>query len=82
VIVLVALLGAPAAAVAQPSKPPRGGVAWIGTRPVVGYIHTHFVEGMRALGWLDGQNVVIDPRFAGNDLGRLPAIMAELVAWT
>jgi putative ABC transport system substrate-binding protein len=37
-------------------------------------------EGLRQAGFIDGQNVTFDYRWAGNDFSRLPALAAELVA--
>jgi putative ABC transport system substrate-binding protein len=39
-----------------------------------------FEEGFRDLGYIQGQNLVLEGRFAGGDLGRLPALAAELSA--
>jgi putative ABC transport system substrate-binding protein len=39
-----------------------------------------FPDGLRQLGYVDGQNIRLDYRFAGNDMARLPALAAELVA--
>jgi putative ABC transport system substrate-binding protein len=39
-----------------------------------------FLAGMRDLGWVDGQNILIEYRDAGGDDSRLPALAAELVA--
>jgi len=38
-----------------------------------------FRQGLRELGWIEGQNIVIDYRFAEGRLDRLPDIAAELV---
>jgi len=38
-----------------------------------------FGPGIRRLGWVPGQNLIIEQRFARGDLGRLPALAAELV---
>ena len=38
-----------------------------------------FFEGLRELGYIEGRNVVIEGRFYGDDVGRLPALVAELV---
>jgi len=75
-----ACLAGPDVIAAQPFTTPRVGIVWIGPRPVVGYIHDHFVQGMRELGWIAGQNVVIEPRFANDKVERLPALFGELVA--
>ena len=39
-----------------------------------------FQEGMRALGYVEGQNVLLDMRSAEGNLERLPNLMQELVA--
>ena len=38
-----------------------------------------FREGLRGFGYIEGQNVEIDYRFAEDDLARLPALVAEVV---
>lgn len=38
-----------------------------------------FVQGLRELGWVEGQNIVIERRFAAGDVGKLKAFAAELV---
>lgn len=38
-----------------------------------------FRQGLRELGWIEGQNIVIDYRFAEGQLDRLPDLAAELV---
>ncbi len=58
--------------------------------PVVGFLNSAssatysfnasaFKEGLRGAGFVEGQNVVIEYRWADNDYGRLPALAAELV---
>ena len=39
-----------------------------------------FGVGIRRLGWVPGQNLILEQRFARGDLGRLPALAAELVS--
>jgi ABC-type uncharacterized transport system substrate-binding protein len=39
-----------------------------------------FWERLRELGWAKGQNLVIEERWAGGRIDRLPALMAEVVA--
>jgi ABC-type uncharacterized transport system substrate-binding protein len=76
------LLAAPLAARAQqaakvyrigllggsPPNSPGGRVAWEG-----------FFQGMRELGYVDGQNILVEGRFYGDFTERLPALAAELV---
>ncbi|MCI4427574.1 MAG: ABC transporter substrate-binding protein [Burkholderiales bacterium] len=38
-----------------------------------------FRRGLRELGWIEGRNVVIEARYANDDLGRLATVAAELV---
>ena len=38
-----------------------------------------FQEGLRKLGWVSGQQIEIDYRYAGNDLNKLSVFAAELV---
>src|SRR5262245_43182805 len=58
--------------------------------PVVGFLNSAssatysfnahaFREGLREAGFVEGQNVVIDYRWADNDYGRLPALATDLV---
>ena len=44
------------------------------------YRRKPFLEGLRDRGWVEGQNVTIERRFAAGQADRLPAIAAELVA--
>ena len=36
-------------------------------------------QALGDLGWTDGRNVRMDPRFAGNDINRIQALAQELV---
>jgi ABC-type uncharacterized transport system substrate-binding protein len=58
--------------------------------PIVGYVHADspqattdlvaaFREGLRETGYVEGQNVVIEYRWAHNDLSRIPELVADLV---
>jgi putative tryptophan/tyrosine transport system substrate-binding protein len=38
-----------------------------------------FREGLRQLGYIEGQTIVVDLRYAGDDPGRIPVLAAELV---
>jgi ABC-type uncharacterized transport system substrate-binding protein len=42
--------------------------------------HEAFLQGLRALGWVEGQNLVIDYRYAHGQDDRLPDLSAELVS--
>jgi putative tryptophan/tyrosine transport system substrate-binding protein len=78
--VLSLVLAAPLAAGAQPAgKVPRIGFlsfGWVeGARPNL----EAFRQGLRELGYVDGQNIAIEYRFAESKLDRLPDLAAELV---
>ena len=64
--------------------------AWAQRRPVIGFLWSRspgddpqlvaaFREGLKQVGYIEGQNVVIDYRFAENQYDRLPALAADLV---
>src|SRR6185295_5661360 len=80
--VTLGLLAVPLAVAAQPgSKTARVGVLVPGPpdpKPVD--THTAFREGLRERGWIEGQNLVLDFRYAHNKYERLPGLARELVA--
>lgn len=43
------------------------------------HIWDGFFEGMRTLGYVEGQNIAVEERWYGNDVERLPALADELV---
>jgi putative ABC transport system substrate-binding protein len=61
------------------------------TMPVIGYLGTQsadidymtatapFLQGLKETGYVEGQNVAIEYRWAGNQYDRLPALAADLV---
>ena len=38
-----------------------------------------FKQGLRELGWIEGQNIAIEYRWVAGQVARLPALAAELV---
>jgi putative ABC transport system substrate-binding protein len=54
-------------------------IGYLGTGTPASGFHQQFVEGMRELGWVAGQNIAIDYRFAEGHYERLPALATELV---
>jgi putative tryptophan/tyrosine transport system substrate-binding protein len=60
----------------QPGKTPRIGILNNGPATV----SSAFLEGFRALGYTEGQNLIMEVRFANWKLDRLPDLAAELVA--
>jgi putative ABC transport system substrate-binding protein len=75
----VAVPAPPAADAQEAAKIPRIGVLFGGTslRSPTGQA---LQDGLRALGYVDGQNIRIEFRSAEGKLERLPALAAELVA--
>jgi putative ABC transport system substrate-binding protein len=61
----------------QSAKMPRVGVLGIGGGPQT--VADSFLQGLRDLGWVDGQNVIIERRSAEGREERLPALAAELI---
>ena len=49
------------------------------TSPEASHVWAGFFQGLRELGYVEGQNVVIEGRFYGDSVERLPALAAELV---
>src|SRR5262245_24325187 len=47
--------------------------------PVFTAVTTAFSNGLLELGWIEGQNIAIERRYAENRLERLPELAAELV---
>ena len=66
----------PLAARAQQTKMPRLGVLLVGNREPFSRL---FWEGLRELGYIDGQNIQIEFRSAEGKLNLLPELAAELV---
>jgi putative ABC transport system substrate-binding protein len=71
---------APWAAAQLPGqKVPRIGYLQDTSPAVDPHRHEAFLEGLRALGWVEGQNLVIEYRYAHGNDALLPALAAELV---
>src|SRR6266571_2274591 len=79
VTLTLSLLGMPLAAAAQPSaKVARIGYLLGTTREGEPLVEA-FLEGMRALGYVEGQNLVMEYRYAEGQYERFPDLAAELV---
>src|SRR6266849_7144654 len=77
-LLMLRLLVVPLAAHAQqPSKVPRVGVLWERTPPDP--FVAVFRQGLRELGYTEGQSIVIEDRWAYGVVDRFPALIAELL---
>jgi ABC-type uncharacterized transport system substrate-binding protein len=82
VTLILSLLAAPLAAVAQPpSQVPRIGFLMPSLTPERARNLEAFRHGLRELGWIEGQNVALELRYAeeGIETKRLPDLAADLV---
>jgi putative tryptophan/tyrosine transport system substrate-binding protein len=75
------LLAAPLAAEAQPRKAPRVGYLSPGSPSDPGRQRRFeaFRQGLRELGYVEGQNIAIEPRWAEGKYDRYSALAADLV---
>ena len=75
------ILAAPLAAEAQPVKKPwRIGYLSGGSSPVMAPYVAAFREGLRNRGLIEGENIVVEYRWADGNNEKLPALAGELVA--
>jgi putative tryptophan/tyrosine transport system substrate-binding protein len=80
----ITLLGGTAAAwplaarAQQASKVPRVGFLFYGAPELALEIEA-FRKGLRELGYSEGQNIIVEYRFARGQVGKLPELAAELV---
>ena len=63
----------------QPAKVPHIGYLSIGSEGSNGAFLGAFRDGLREFGWVDGKNIVIDVRWAGNAAYDFPQLAASLV---
>lgn len=77
---LAGALAAPVAARARSTAKPRR-IGWLGgpTREAAQPYIQPFLQGLKELGWIEGQTILIEWRFGGGQAERLPALAAELV---
>ncbi len=79
-LVLSGALGIASPGWAQSPGLPR--IAYVSGRSVVtdGHLLAAFKEGLKTAGFVDGQNVTIDVRWADGHYDRVPALLAQLMA--
>jgi putative ABC transport system substrate-binding protein len=75
---LAAALAAPLAAEAQPAGK-AAHVGYLTTGERLGPLGNVFKEALKELGWVEGQNLAIEYRFAGERYEQLAALAADLV---
>ena len=76
----IAILTAPLAAEAQqPVRVPRIGFLWPSPPSERQYLLDAFRQGLRELGYIENQNIVVEVRSAEGKYDRLPALATELV---
>src|SRR5712691_5239450 len=77
------ILTAPLAIEAQPAgKVPRVGILITGSPSLAGSNLPAFQQGLRDLGYVEGQNLILEYRYAEWRFERLPELAAELVRLT
>ena len=69
----------PIARAQKPDKVYHIGYLSTPTRSSVQHALEAFLDKLGALGWIDGRNLVIEYRWAGGDVERLPDLAADLV---
>ncbi len=78
-ILALGLFAAPLAADAAPAKVPR--IGFLGGSAPTALAHSleAFRQGLRELGYVEGQNIALESRWAEGRFDRLPALAGELV---
>ena len=84
-LAFLAALGAAALAwpiAAHPQRKAMPVIGWLSGAAAAGYVPflAAFREGLKETGYVEGQNVAIEYRWADGNYDRLPALAAELVA--
>jgi len=79
-LAVLAFIALSVPAKAQPaSKVPRVGYLATGSPVATGHFFDAFKEGLRETGWIEGQNIAIDARYAEGKFDRFPTLAAELL---
>jgi putative ABC transport system substrate-binding protein len=80
-LLIIVLLITGLAEAQQAKRVPRIGYVDAGSPASTGHRAQAFVQGLKALGYVEGQNVTIEYRWAEGKLERLPAFVEELVGF-
>src|SRR5215471_484079 len=75
----LSLVAAPRFAKAQPAKIPRVGFVEAGSRSANQHFADAFRAGLRELGYVEGQNIVVEERWADGNIERFPDLVADLL---
>jgi ABC-type uncharacterized transport system substrate-binding protein len=78
-LLVLSLTSVPLVGEAQPTGTPRIGYLGSGKSTAVSAQAEAFRRGLRELGWIEGQTVTIEYRWAEENAERLPALIGELV---
>jgi putative ABC transport system substrate-binding protein len=73
-----ALAAAPLARAAQPKQIPRVGYLFSFVRAQGEHLWAACRQGLRELGYVDGENIALEPRWANGHHERLPELVSEL----
>jgi putative ABC transport system substrate-binding protein len=75
-----AVFAAPRSAIAQqPEKLPRIGCVAFNTAETAKPLLTAFRQVLQERGWTEGRNLLLEYRYAGGNVDRLPALVRELI---
>ena len=80
VVLVLSLTRAPLAPQAQTGKLPRIGFLGNTTAVLEANLVRPFRDGLRELGYVEGQNILIEYRWAEGKYERFPALIAELIS--
>jgi putative ABC transport system substrate-binding protein len=61
------------------AEPARIGFLWVQDEAATAPYHQGWIDGLRDLGYIDGKNVVLIPRYANGDETQFPALLDELL---
>ena len=75
----IALASVHLAEAQQVKKVPRIGVLWLYSPTIASPFAEAFRQGLRGLGYVEGQNIALEERWAEGRFDRLPSLAAELV---
>src|SRR5262245_55652145 len=79
-VVILILAAVYTAEAQQPKKVARIGYLAVNSPSLDKQLIEAFQQGLRGLGWVDGENITVEYRFAEGKLDQLHTLVAELVA--